>query len=729
MSATLCALATLALRPLLQPGIAYSDDIVITVYRVFALHDSWRLGIFYPRVAPVLAFGYGAPLFLFYPPLASYLAGAFTLAGLGWIAAVKLSFAVAILAAGFGAYRLGRALLPTRSGALLAASIYLLAPYQLGNLYVRGALAEALALGWMPWILWLTHRVIGTDSAGWTLAAGLSLAVLFITHNGQSLVFLPVLTGFAVAVAYQQRALRGLLRMPLVVGPALALSAFFWLPALLERSLFNVEAMSQGYYDPVNHLVGVHALLQTSLLFDYTRPQAFQWGWFPALLCLIVLVAGRVDPHRRWIWLVFWTALIASVLVLQLTIAAGFWRNVPLVAFLQFPWRLLGPASLAAAMLIGALPSALARGRTHTPRLRLQAVLAGGCLLLWGVYSLGTLGQYVAEERARGIFVEETIGYRDLYERGRLGLELFTDFTPLTVPLPIPAIPDRPPLAGLQAASLEPLPHILLDSYRGFTFAAEISANTATHLQLNRFFLPGWWATADGLPIPVHPSGPLGLATIPVPGGSTWIEAGLAETPIQRWSMYLSLLSLTGWMLSAGVLLYRSRARLFWLAAGAILVAGLALLLAVHSLGRHTQLVPINAQIGHSATLLGYTVDRTTVTPGATIHVTLYWQARHSDTRDYRVFVHLRDLEDTWMAAQHDGAPGHGFLTTALWQPGELYDDTHPLTLDRALAPGIYQIVVGLYDPDTVRNLAVTGAGPVLEGNRLVLGTVKVVAR
>ena len=197
-ASVILVLAAVALIPLFLPGIAESDDILVSIYRVFALQESWRQGLFYPRFAPVLGFGYGEPLFQFYPPLASYVASAFALAGGGVVDGVKITFALALALSGLGAYRLGRALLPTRRGALLAAIVYMLAPYQLANLYVRGAMAEALALALLPWLLWAFQRLISVGGVYWFLGASLGLAGLLLTHTTQSLVFLPVLILFCL---------------------------------------------------------------------------------------------------------------------------------------------------------------------------------------------------------------------------------------------------------------------------------------------------------------------------------------------------------------------------------------------------------------------------------------------------------------------------------------------------------------------------------------------------
>src|SRR5512133_1462033 len=69
----LLLLAGIALGPLWRPGIPAADDLLASIYRVFVLHEGWRAGNLYPALSADLSFGYSAPLFLYYAPLATYI--------------------------------------------------------------------------------------------------------------------------------------------------------------------------------------------------------------------------------------------------------------------------------------------------------------------------------------------------------------------------------------------------------------------------------------------------------------------------------------------------------------------------------------------------------------------------------------------------------------------------------------------------------------------------------
>jgi hypothetical protein len=110
------------------------------------------------------------------------------------------------------------------------------------------------------------------------------------------------------------------------------------------------------------------------------------------------------------------------------------------------------------------------------------------------------------------------------------------------------------------------------------------------------------------------------------------------------------------------------------------------------------------AQFGPAVELAGYDLAESASAPGSPLEVTLYWHARQTPDKNYRVFVHLLDAEGQ-IVAQHDGAPGEGELPALGWLPGEYVTDTHRLALPSNLPAGEYSLEVGLYDPVTRQRL------------------------
>jgi len=106
---------------------------------------------------------------------------------------------------------------------------------------------------------------------------------------------------------------------------------------------------------------------------------------------------------------------------------------------------------------------------------------------------------------------------------------------------------------------------------------------------------------------------------------------------------------------------------------------------------------PSGENFGDLVTLVGADLDRATVGPGETLHLTLYWQARTGMDKSYTVFTHLLDANSRVWAHQ-DGIPVSGSRPTTGWVPSEVIRDEVQLAVDPQTPAGDYVIEVGLYD-------------------------------
>ena len=109
---------------------------------------------------------------------------------------------------------------------------------------------------------------------------------------------------------------------------------------------------------------------------------------------------------------------------------------------------------------------------------------------------------------------------------------------------------------------------------------------------------------------------------------------------------------------------------------------------------------------GQAGRLIGYDLAAPTesLQPGATIPLTLYWQAGVATDRPYTVFVHLVDGAGT-IQGYGDSEPGGGRLPTTSWLAGEYLTDPHQINVNATSLPGAYRLRIGLYDPTTGQRL------------------------
>jgi hypothetical protein len=126
------------------------------------------------------------------------------------------------------------------------------------------------------------------------------------------------------------------------------------------------------------------------------------------------------------------------------------------------------------------------------------------------------------------------------------------------------------------------------------------------------------------------------------------------------------------------------------------------------------------------ATLSGYRLSASELSPGDPIEIELYWQVDGRPPGNYLLFVHLVD-ENGVIIAQRDTHPGLGNYPTSQWRPGDRFVDTIRLYLpETAYAPSLARLQMGLYAPEGYR-LAVSALDGRSLGDSFPLGPIAIV--
>jgi hypothetical protein len=119
----------------------------------------------------------------------------------------------------------------------------------------------------------------------------------------------------------------------------------------------------------------------------------------------------------------------------------------------------------------------------------------------------------------------------------------------------------------------------------------------------------------------------------------------------------------------------------------------------------------LDVTLGEMIQLLAYETDVSTVKPGETLPLTLYWSGERPIATDYSVFIHLLDENDV-VVAQRNVLHGPGVYPTSQWQVDQPFGDTYVLDIPpTAFAPAQTRFEVGLYDHTTGVRLPVSGGG------------------
>ncbi len=577
-------LGLVAVQPLLKPAMTCSDDGGHYLLRFVELDHCLRQGAPWPRWTPDLVYGYGYPLFNFFPPLSFYPAEFFHLLGLSFAQAWNAALALYILLAGMTMYLLVKDVFGEKS-AWVAAVAYMYAPYQLYNALNRGNLGEALALPLLPLILWAFRRLTITGKIRFLILSALFYATLVLTHNVIGLVFTPFLLLYVGALWFlKRRTPRSLLLIGATLLLALGVSAFFWLPAFFEKQwvkihlAFTPAGMNYRYnFLSLGELLSPPTPVHTSLM-NPAPPRSL--GLVQLALALLALAGWRgfKDREKRFTVL-FFSLVLISLMFMVLPQSVAVWDRLPLLEYVQFPFRFLGIASLAAALLAGASIHLLSggarialrglpnprfwpfdrrkRGTQHTSRLtfyvsrlvKRPSLIVGGVLVvevLIIAFSLPWL-------YPRYCYTTEGLSIATLarLERGLgvIGATSAGEYLPLWVKeVPSESSLEAMYRAGASIERLEPssLPEgaVLKSAEYGLT-SVDILIESPLPFQavFNTFYFPGWRAYVDGKQVPIVPTEPYGLISFEVPAGESNLQVHFQDTPLRLAAKALSAFS------------------------------------------------------------------------------------------------------------------------------------------------------------------------------------------
>lgn len=511
-------------------------DSPFLLQRVQQLVAAWRAGHFPARWMPDANYGYGYPFFHYYAPLSIAVAGVWHWLGVDVVRAIQLSQVLGFLTAAGGMYALAWRWFRRDWAALLASAAYTLAPFHLVNVYVRGdSLAEFWAMALYPLVLWSLDRLLARPGRAPMALFSLSYAGLILSHNISALIFSPWLLLYVVCVGWNRRSWRLLGWLAAAVGLALALSAWFWLPALAEQTQAQLGPVTEGYFHFSQHFRGFD-LVQRNWLFDYdvADGRAFRMGLTQAVLTALGLGGllwglARRRVRRGPAIFVMLTWLGATLMITPLS--RLLWEHAPLLPFTQFPWRFLSVQAVVGAAAVAAGAVALDAGRRPG---WLQRV-AG---LVFLALLLGTnLGDLQPDYIAVGEVSAETLAQYEWFT-GNIGSTISAEYLPPTVqprPYTSPWLnADFDPAARQRVVVLSGQAQATPQFDNPLTPAWQVAVTSdAARLMLPVLYWPGWIAEEQGTRLGLEAAPGPGLITLTLPRGSHDIALRLTRTPLR----------------------------------------------------------------------------------------------------------------------------------------------------------------------------------------------------
>ncbi len=533
-----------AVSDIVQKGYFPMDD-DLQAMRQLQMDKCFQDGQIPCRWVPDMGYGYGYPLFNFYPPGPYYIGQIVHWLGFSFLDTVKVLFILAFVVSGITMYLLAKEFWG-KLGGLVSSAFYIWAPYHSVDVYVRGAMNEMWAIAWFPGILWAIYNIIKNDVEAkrykiikdnkWKYVPILAffIGMAALSHNPTLMVFAP--GSMLWALFWLLRTKKFTVLPKLLVGGfwALGLAAFFTLPVLLEGKFVHLETLVGGYFNYLAHFISLNQLFISRRWgygpseFGPNDDASFQIGhlhWIASIVALVVAWRLRKTALAVSLTIIFfflWSLVYTFLLHERST---PVWQIVKPLEFLQFPWRFLTLIILGVSFLTGSLVLLTRRA----------GKLLVTILLIVGVIILNR--NYFHWEHYWPWVNDQHKFSGELWQL-QITAGIF-DYLPVWAPMP----PKDPPKGDAEFTEGQGNYKTLkkISNFQEFS----VSTAGSAVFQMNTFYFPGWRIFVDGKKTNIDPKQDpeLGRMRVAVEPGEHKVIARFTNTPVRTVGNLTSLVS------------------------------------------------------------------------------------------------------------------------------------------------------------------------------------------
>lgn len=487
-------------------------------------------------------YGYGMPLFNFYGPTPFYVAEIFHVLGFSALTSIKLLLFTIAFASFFGMYAFTSKKFGMLSG-LLSSIAFVTIPYRAVDIFVRGAFNELFALSCVPIILYAIEYIKDKKNIKGVGFLAIALTLLFTSHNLMTMMFVPFIYAFGLLnLVWTKDKKIYAIKLHASFLLAVMLSSFYLLPSYLEKGYTQVDKLIGGYGAFFYHFLYIRQFFTGSWgyggsILGIYDGLSFQIGWIHILLMMLGFV-GLFIKGKHKIFSLFFSGSIAVSLFLTTFKSQWIWEHLPLIQYIQFPWRFLSVVCVFAPLLsVGVL--LLCKRSLRIP-----------VFIILSVVLLSFNLRFFAPEKF--LDTADSMYYTDSVRIQKEMSSILPDYIPKTVE----SLQEygKPRVDAPLGYTIDRM-QILVD--RTHEMLIDIGNGHETKLLFRIYAFPGWTIYVDGERISYEIEKDTGFMIVPLTEGNHLVSVSFEDTQIRTISNIISLLGIV----TLGVTLLYDRRR------------------------------------------------------------------------------------------------------------------------------------------------------------------------
>jgi len=483
-------------------------------------HDALASGVYIPSWGSADNAGLGSAGIRFYPPATHAVMGAVQFITGSWYDTIWVTMLAWMWIGSIGVYKLAREW-SSRPIAVGSALLYVIVPYHLLQVFQAFLLAEFTAAAILPFCFLYAHRLVTKGGAVNIFLFFAAYSALVLSHIPTTIIGTLSVAVFVLGFLSAENFLRIVLRFASAFAMSLAATAFFWVRMVSELSWVKHNTPEFYMSGPYNYSVYFFPMIYSAgevywarflWLFDITILATFAL----CIPALIVVLKKKFDAPRHLLSLI---AVAAVALFMMSAASSPVWDSISFVQKLQFPYRWLAPASLAAALLFPLGAAAFIENRTVITRSF--------------AYSLASALVFVIVLDVSQIVIPSAPVPRAEIAREieKLDKEPACDcWWPVWASRDVMKHTER-----ISSGDRE----FTISKWEATSREFTVNAGAAEKVRIGTFFYPHWKATVNGSPAEVT-SDPNGLIEIPIPADFSDVTLEFREPGIVIASRYFS---------------------------------------------------------------------------------------------------------------------------------------------------------------------------------------------
>ncbi len=469
-----------------RPGMWVTDDGDWMIIRLSAFAQELRNGQFPVRWLGRLNHEYGYPVANFLYPGFLYVGSLIHFIGFGIVSSVKLLFAGSIVFLGYGLFLwLRKIFSDPAAGVGAITGIY--APYFLFDLFQRGSVGEVLALSIVPFFLYsvVSKRIV---------LASLAYGMIILMHNTMAVLFTPILIIYAWLN-------NKFFLISIFFG--LGLSAFFWIPAMLEQAYVIFPRVRVS--DWQRYFLNFDTLFLIGLI-----------GLMVLGFTIILLQQKRIRSDRIFLLMLF-SLLSAFLAASPLTTVV--WSYAFLPRLFQFPWRFLAVTIISFSYIVAYFIS-----------LKKDKHIQSAFVTVSIFVVIIAISRY---QKIKYQYNTDTF-----YETNDATTTVQDEYLPVGINHP----PQNRPASKIE--SLSGYSKISINRLKSSAMDFNVDAGIDDTIDINTLYYPGWSLLLNNKNARSSMFTDNGYIKISIPSGKTNVKVFFSETPMRLAADSVSFLSL-----------------------------------------------------------------------------------------------------------------------------------------------------------------------------------------